>query len=412
VNSQLNKMRRTFAAVVFAVIVCGGLRQQILAAPPQKAVPTKTSELTKSRDALYDAYDRWLKQDLRLDQLLQASPVEARKRLDDAQKANQDLHQKKEQYHAQLRSEYERMKTALGSGNGDLSPDAIASLQESYDAVLGVLSEDANNIESQMPTNAADGPSLILRQGLEQTKRSIKDLQLTMIDQKNHAKKLLESGEDARKAREAVTGHVDELLSSLAKYEALDGKIARDMDDRIAAYRNIVAQNADSCADQNCGAKSEQPPRMPAVPGKQMRENPTQADNAPVKKDEALPALSLFAGHWRYVNTTELAQKKGSYPVKSCDVQIVPDGQGSLRCDFDGVPASARSDVAFHFKLAPANAAASALVGDWTEGTAAGSVNFSRRDADKLDVTWKLRKGQQEFFIVVLYSPITLSKVQ
>jgi hypothetical protein len=63
-----------------------------------------------------------------------------RKRLDDAKKANEELQKKKQQYHGQLRSEYERMKMTLGDGSVD-SASAIDTLQKSYDAVLGILSE-------------------------------------------------------------------------------------------------------------------------------------------------------------------------------------------------------------------------------------------------------------------------------
>src|SRR5262249_51995427 len=122
-------------------------------------------------------------------------------------------------------------------------------------------------------------------------------------------------------------------------------------------------------------------------------------------------AISSFAGRWRYVNAEAVVEKKGVYPVRSCDVGIDPDGRGSLQCQFDGVPASARSDVAFHFQLPTAVPSAS-VTADWSEGSATGSVTVTRKDNDRLDVTWKVRKNQQEFFIVVLYSPVTLSKIQ
>ena len=410
---MMAKMRRTLAGIFIAVLITGKLCPEATALPlPQRAVPTRTSELTKSRDALYDAYDQWLKQDIRLDQLLQVSPAEARKRLDDAKRANQELQEKKHQYHGQLRSEYERMKMTLRDGSAD-SPSAIDSLQRSYDAVLDILSEDASNIESQMPNDATDGSSIVLKQGLEQAKRSIKDLQLTMIDQKNHTKKLQEAGEDARKAREAVTGHLNELLSRLAKYEALDNEIAKYADNRIEAYRTIVAQNGNPCSGPNCGAEPEKKIPTPQVAGQQNPADRAQPGNQVVsRKNGTDPVVSQIAGRWRYVNANIANERKSSYPVKLCDVEIDPEGEGSLRCVFDGVPASSRSDVAFHFKVSPAGPAGSSLTGTWVEGSAAGTVTITRKDNDKVDVTWKMKKSQQEFFIVVLYSPITLSRVQ
>lgn len=413
VDQMMAKMRRTLTGIFIAALIPGALCQKATAVPlPQRAVPTRTSELTKSRDALYDAYDQWLKQDIRLDQLLQVSPAEARKRLDDAKRANQELQGKKQQYHGQLRSEYERMKMTLGNGSAD-SPSAIDSLQRSYDAVLGILSEDANNIDSQMPKDATDGSSIVLKQGLEQAKRSIKDLQLTMIDQKNHTKKLQEAGEDARTAREAVTGHLNELLSRLAKYEALDNEIAKYVDNRIEAYRTIVAQNGNPCSGQNCGAEPEKQIPTPQVAGQQNPADRAQTGNQVVsRKSGTDPVVSQFAGRWRYVNANVANESKRSYPVKLCDVEIDPEGEGFLRCVFDGVPASSRSDVAFHFKVSPAGPAGSSLTGNWLEGSAAGTVTVTRKDNDKVDVTWKMKKSQQEFFVVVLYSPITLSRVQ
>jgi hypothetical protein len=341
------------------------------------AVPTKVSKLTESRNAVDDAYSRWLKQDFRYDQLLKLKPEQAKQRLKDAREANVKLHEANRQYHEELRTSYQQARDTLINVRGASSVDSGM-----HDATLDGLGKDLLIVDSQIARigKAAGGPAIVAVEGLKQQKQRIEDLQLFLLKMKARSEEVAKSAKEAQQAREAVLASIDEALVRLNQYASDDEQAAKNVEHLLSTYEPLLEGR--SPPPRSVTDKAKKPP-----PGGEVQTNKVTA------------SLQRLIGRWTYSNPGAGLVKKGTYGVKQCEVEIQEGGKGWLRCEFWGVPKSNRADVAFGLQLTRMGPSPNSLVGVWSEGGSRGDLTVTLRQDNTLELRWETKKDGGDFYI-------------